>query len=180
MGMTAPNKIPYDHGAAMEKTVNDANTKEKASLLVMSGDLDKVMGALIIANSAAAFDMQVTLFFTFWGLKAIQKGNRTGKGILGKILGVMNRGGIERLGLSRLNMGGMGRRMFRKLMKKHKVMPLAELLRRALEQGVRLIACEMSMNVMEITREDLIDGVEIGGVAAFIAEASESKIQLFI
>ena len=160
--------------------MSNENTQDKVSLIVMSGDMDKVMGALIIANGAAAFDMQVTMFFTFWGLKAIQNGNRTGKGIMGKMLGVMNRGGIERLSPSKLNMGGMGRWMFKKMMKKHNVTPLAELLRQAQEQGVQLIACEMSMNVMEIAKTDLIDGVKIGGVAAFIAEASESKIQLFI
>jgi peroxiredoxin family protein len=92
----------------------------------------------------------------------------------------MNRGGIERLGPSKLNMGGMGRWMFKKMMKKHNVTPLKELLRQAQELGVQLLACEMSMNVMEIAKEDLIDGVKICGVATFIAEASESKIQLFI
>ena len=74
----------------------------------MSGDMDKVMGAFIIANGAAAFDMKVTMFFTFWGLKAIQKGNLTGKGLMGKMLGVMNRGGIDAIGPSRLNMGAWG------------------------------------------------------------------------
>jgi len=160
--------------------MSNENTQDKVSLIVMSGDMDKVMGAFIIANGAAAFDMQVTMFFTFWGLKAIQNGNRTGKGIMGKMLGMMNRGGIERLSPSKLNMGGMGRWMFKKMMKKHNVTPLAELLRQAQEQGVKFIACEMSMNVMEIAKSDLIDGVTVGGVASFIAEASESKIQLFI
>jgi len=155
-------------------------TKDKVSLVVMSGDMDKVMGAFIIANGAAAFDMQVTMFFTFWGLKAIQKGNFTGKGVMGRMLGLVNRGGINRLNPSKLRFGGMGRWMFKIMMKKHKVTTLPEMLRQAQEQGVELIACEMSMNVMEIAKKDLIDGVKIGGVATFIAEASESKIQLFI
>ncbi len=153
---------------------------EKASIIVMSGDLDKVMGAFIIANGAAAFDMQVTMFFTFWGLKAIQKGNLTGKSLMGRMLGLMNRGGVEAIGPSRLNMGGMGRWMFKKMMKEKKVTPLSVLVRQAREQGVRLVACEMSCNVMEIRKEDFIDGVEMGGVATFIAEASESKFSLFI
>jgi peroxiredoxin family protein len=153
---------------------------EKASIIVMSGDLDKVMGAFIIANGAAAFDMQVTMFFTFWGLKAIQKGALTGKSLMGRMLGLMNRGGVEAIGPSRLNMGGMGRWMFKKMMRAKNVAPLATLVRQAKEQGVRLVACEMSCNVMEIRKEDFIDGVEMGGVATFIAEASESKFSLFI
>jgi len=160
--------------------MSDAQVPEKVSLVIMSGDMDKVMGAFIIANGAAAFDMQVSMFFTFWGLKAIQKGNLTGKGLMGRMLGLMNRGGIDRLGPSKFNFGGMGRWMFKKMMKQHKVTSLPEMLKQAQEQGVKLTACEMSMNVMEIKKEDLIDGVQIGGVASFIADASESKIQLFI
>ena len=153
---------------------------EKASIVVFSGDMDKVMGAFIMANGAAAFDIEVTMFFTFWGLKSIQKGNLTGKSFFGRMLGLMNRGGTERLGPSKLNFGGIGRWMFKKMMKKHNVTPLSELVKQSQELGVKLIACEMSMNVMEIAKEDLIDGVELGGVASFIAVASESKFSLFI
>jgi peroxiredoxin family protein len=160
--------------------MSDAQTPEKASIIVMSGDMDKVMGAFIIATGAAAFDMQVSMFFTFWGLKAIQKGNLTGKGVMGKMLGVMNRGGIDRLNPSKLSFGGMGRWMFKRMMKQRKVTPLPELLKQAQELGVKFTACEMSMNVMEIKKQDLIDGVQIGGVASFIADASESKFSLFI
>jgi peroxiredoxin family protein len=160
--------------------MSDAATPERASIVVMSGDMDKVMGAFIIAIGAAAFDMQVFMFFTFWGLKAIQRGNLTGRGALGRMLGVMNRGGLHHLGLSRLNLGGMGRWMFKRMMKKHKVSTLPQLRQQAQELGVRFTACEMSMNVMEIGKGDLIDGVEIGGVASFIADASESKFSLFI
>jgi len=160
--------------------MSDAHVPEKVSLVIMSGDMDKVMGAFIIANGAAAFDMQVSMFFTFWGLKAIQKGNLTGKGIMGRMLGLMNRGGIDRLSPSKLSFGGLGRVMFKMMMKKRKVTPLPEMLRQAQELGVKLTACEMSMNVMEIKKEDLIDGVQIGGVASFIADASESKFSLFI
>ena len=160
--------------------MSDSQAPEKASIIVMSGDMDKVMGAFIIATGAAAFDMQVSMFFTFWGLKAIQKGNLTGKTLMGKMLGVMNRGGMDRLGPSKFNFGGMGRWMFKKMMKNHKVTTLPELLKQAQELGVKLTACEMSMNVMEIKKEDLIDGVQIGGVASFIADASESKFSLFI
>jgi peroxiredoxin family protein len=160
--------------------MSDAQPVEKASIVVMSGDMDKVMGAFIIATGAAAFDMQGSMFFTFWGLKAIQRGNLTGKGFMGRMLGLMNRGGIDRLGPSKLNFGGMGRWMFKKMMKQHRVTTLPQLLQQAQELGVKLTACEMSMNVMEIKKEDLIDGVRIGGVASFIADASESKFSLFI
>ena len=160
--------------------MSNGTAVEKASIIVMSGDMDKVMGAFIIANGAAAFDMKVTMFFTFWGLKAIQKGNLTGTSLMGRMLGVMNRGGLEAIGPSRLNMGGMGRWMFKKMMKNHKVMPLSALVKQAQEQGVRLVACDMSMSVMEIGKADLIDGVEVGGVATFIGEAMDSKFSLFI
>ncbi|MBN2071413.1 MAG: DsrE/DsrF/DrsH-like family protein [Candidatus Krumholzibacteriota bacterium] len=160
--------------------MTETSAVEKASIVVLSGDMDKVMGAFIIANGAAAFDMEVTMFFTFWGLKALQKGNRTGRSLFGKMLGVMNRGGVDRLGPSRFNFGGIGRWMFKKMMKKANAMPLSELVRQALDQGVKMVACEMSMQVMEIGKEDLIDGVEIGGVATFISDASESKFSLFI
>jgi peroxiredoxin family protein len=160
--------------------MSDGTAPDKASIIVMSGDMDKVMGAFIIANGAAAFDMKVTMFFTFWGLKAIQKGNLTGKSLMGRMLGVMNRGGLEAIGPSRLNMGGMGRWMFKKMMKNHKVMTLPALVKQAQEQGVRLVACDMSMSVMEIGKADLIDGVEVGGVATFIGEAMDSKFSLFI
>ncbi len=160
--------------------MSNDSAAEKASIIVFSGDMDKVMGAFIIANGAAAFDMRVTMFFAFWGLKAIQKGTLTGKGFFGRMLGLMNRGGVGRLGPSKFNFGGMGRWMFKKMMKQHNVMPLEELVEQAKAQGVRLVACEMSMNVMEIGKEHLVDGVEIAGVATFIAEASESKFSLFI
>jgi peroxiredoxin family protein len=160
--------------------MSNGDAPEKVAIIVMSGDMDRVMGSFIIANGAAAFDMEVTMFFTFWGLKAIQKGNPTGKGFFGKMLGVMNRGGIDRIGPSKFNFGGIGRWMFKKMMKDKNVTPLPTMLQQAQELGVKLIACEMSMNVMEIAKEDLIDGVEIAGVATYIAEASESKISLFI
>jgi len=158
----------------------NGNAPEKVSMIVFSGDMDKVMAAFIIANGAAAFDMQVSMFFTFWGLKAIQKGNLTGKGLMGRMLGLMNRGGIDRLGPSKFNFGGMGRWMFKKMMKKRNAASLDTLMKQAREQGVRMIACEMTCSVMEIGKEDFIDGVEMGGVATFIAEASESKFSLFI
>ena len=153
---------------------------QKSVFMVMSGDFDHAFAAFTMASTAAAMGAEVTMFFTFWGLKAIQKGNLTGKRFLGRMVGVMNRGGIDRIGPSKFNFGGIGRWMFKKMMKARKVTTLPELLRQAQELGVKFTACEMSMNVMEIRKEDLIDGVQIGGVASFIADASESKFSLFI
>ena len=156
-------------------------TKDKATLVVMSGDMDKAFAAFTIATGCAAAGMDTTLFFTFWGLKAIQKGNLTGKGLMGRMVGVMNRGGINRIGPSKFNFGGVGRWMFKKMMRDKKVASLEKLQQTAIDLGVHLLACKTSMAVMEITRDDLIDEVEaIAGAATMVKEASESSIQLFI
>ena len=155
--------------------------ESKATIIVMSGDMDKIFGALIIATGCAAAGMDTTLFFTFWGLNAISKGNFTGKGLMGKMLGLMNRGGIGRLNPSKFSFGGAGRWMFKKMMGAKKVPPLEDLLQTAIDLDVHLLACSMSMSVMEIDREDLIDEVEdVVGVAKFVKEAADSAIQLFI
>ena len=155
--------------------------ESKATIIVMSGDMDKVFGAFIIATGCAAAGMDTTLFFTFWGLNAISKGNLTGKGFMGKMLGLMNRGGVGRLNPSKFSFGGAGRWMFKKMMAAKKVPPLEDLLQTAIDLDVHLLACSMSMSVMEIDREDLIDEVEdVVGVAKFVKEAADSSIQLFI
>jgi peroxiredoxin family protein len=154
---------------------------QRCSIIVFSGDMDKVMAAFIISTTAAAMGMKTTMFFTFWGLKAIQKGNPTGKGLFGKMLSFMNRGGIDRLGPSKLNFGGMGRWMFKKMMKDQGVTSLPELRQMAIDLDVTFLACLMSMDVMEIDRADLIDEVDdVVGAATFILEAQQSEIQLFI
>jgi peroxiredoxin family protein len=156
--------------------------KNKMTLVVLSGDMDKVMAAYIMASGAAAAGMEVIMFFTFWGLKAIQRdGVLTGKGLFGRMLGVMNRGGLNAIGPSRLNMGGMGRRMFKLMMKMHGVTPLNELREACVDLGVKLIPCDMSMKVMEIDCEDLIPETEEPvGVAVMLEHANESSIQYFI
>jgi peroxiredoxin family protein len=157
------------------------NDNNKCTIVVMSGDMDKVFAAFIIATGAAAAGMDTTMFFTFWGVKAIQKGNLTGKGLFGRMLGLMNRGGINVIGPSRFNFGGIGRWMFKKMMGDKGVASLEELRQMAIELDVHLLGCGMSMDVMEISREDLIDEVEdIVGVGTMIKLASESKVQLFI
>ncbi len=153
----------------------------KCSIVVFSGDMDKVFAAFIIGTTAAAMGMETTMFFTFWGLKAIQKGTPTGSGFFGKMMGVMNRGGIDRLGPSKFNFGGMGRWMFKKMMAEQNVATLPEMLQMAIDMDVKLLACLMSMDVMEISRDDLIDEVDdVVGAATFIAEAEGSEINLFI
>ena len=157
------------------------NDNNKCTIVVMSGDMDNVFAAFIIATGAAAAGMDTTMFFTFWGVKAIQKGTLTGKGLFGRMLGLMNRGGINVIGPSRFNFGGIGRWMFKKMMRDKGVASLEELRQMAIDLDVHLLGCGMSMDVMEISREDLIDEVEdIVGVGTMIKAASESKIQLFI
>ncbi len=160
----------------------NGNGNNKLSMIVFSGDMDKVMAAFIIATGAAASGMDVTMFFTFWGFKAIQKdGVLTGKGLFGRMLGIMNRGGIDVIGPSRLNMGGMGRWMFKRMMKSKNVAPLKELRDLAVELGVKMMPCQMSMDVMEINCGDMIpQTTEPVGVAKFIEEANESTTTLFI
>ena len=159
-----------------------AEDNNRATIIVFSGDMDKVFAALIIATGCAAAGMETTLFFTFWGLNTIKKGEPIrAKGFLGKMMGIMNRGGINRLNPSRFSFGGIGRVLFSKMMRDKNVASLEELRQTALDLDVHLLACKMSMDVLEITRDDLIPEVEdIVGVATFVKEAAKSKIQLFI
>jgi peroxiredoxin family protein len=162
------------------ETAGEPTTANKLSMVVFSGDMDKLDAAFIIATGAAAMGMEVTMFFTFWGLQAIRKPVRNGSSLFGKMLGVFLKD-INGVGPSKLNMGGMGRWMFKKMMRGKNVASLAELRQMAIDLGVRLQACQMSLDVMEIKREDLIDGVEdVVGVAAFLENAAQSKTTLFI
>jgi peroxiredoxin family protein len=152
----------------------------KASIVVFSGDMDKVMAAFIIATTAAASGVETTMFFTFWGLQALKKKVPTGRTLFERMLSMFLRD-IDGIGPSKLNMGGMGRWMFKKMMKQHEVSTLPELRQTAIDLGVKLLACQMSMDVMGIRREDLIDEVsDVVGAATYIAEANQSHITLFI
>lgn len=156
------------------------NTPKKASFIVFSGDMDKVMAAFIIATTAAASGIETTMFFTFWGLQAILKKTSTGKSLFGKMLSFFLKD-INGIGPSKMNFGGIGRWMFKKMMKAHNVTPLPELRKMAVDMGVKLLACQMSMEMMEIDREDLIDEVsEVVGAMTYIAEAKDADITLFI
>jgi len=160
---------------------NGKNGKKKMAIAVMSGDMDKLFGAFIIATSAAAMNMDVTMFFTFWGLRAIKKNERTGKSLMGKMMGIMEGGDINKADPSKYSMGGMGRWMFKKMMGAKQVATLPELRQMALDLGVKFYGCQMSMDVMEIPREKLIDEVEdcVGG-GFFVEKALEADAQFFI
>jgi NADPH-dependent 2,4-dienoyl-CoA reductase/sulfur reductase-like enzyme/peroxiredoxin family protein/TusA-related sulfurtransferase/rhodanese-related sulfurtransferase len=161
---------------------NAKNTDDKNTLVVFSNDLDKAIAAFIIANGAAASGKQVTMFFTFWGLNILRKSNSANvkKGLIDKMFGLMMPKGAEKLILSKMHMAGMGTWMMKMVMKNKNVLSLKELIQTAQDNGVKFIACNMSMDVMGIKKEELIDGIEIGGVAKYIAESNNSKSNLFI
>ncbi|MBQ9067134.1 MAG: DsrE/DsrF/DrsH-like family protein [Clostridia bacterium] len=159
----------------------DPREHEK-TLVVFSGDLDKTIASLIIANGAAAMGRPVTVFFTFWGLKVLRKPKRVKvkKDLIGRMFGLMMPRGTRQLGLSRMNMGGAGAKMIRWVMKKNGIRSVEELLQDAVDHGVRLVACQMSMDIMGIKQEELIDGVELGGVATMLGSAEKSDLTYFI
>ena len=157
------------------------NGQKSLAVVVMSGDMDKLFGAFIIANGAAAMGMEVTMFFTFWGLRAIKKNVSTGKTLFGRMLGAMYGGDITKANPSKFSFGGMGRWMFGKMMGAHNVSKLIELRDLALQLGVNMYGCQMSMDVMEIPQEAFIEGVkEPVGVGFFLMKAQDAEIQLFI
>jgi peroxiredoxin family protein len=162
----------------------ETGTKDQLSMVVFSGDLDKILAALIISTGAAAYDMKVKLFFTFWAISALRdpKKNGKGKNLMEKMFGMMLPRGAGKVKLSNMNMGGMGTAMIKGIMKKHKVASLEEMFKTAGELGVEINICEMSMNLMGFKKEEMIDypGMNICGVATFLSDAQESKIQLFI
>lgn len=161
------------------------NPKEKISIVVFSGDLDKAMAAFIIATGAVAMGMEAVMFFTFWGtplLRDPKKANGRGKDFFGKMFGWMLPKGLRQAKLSKMNMGGMGTAMLKHLMKKKNVTSLEQLLELAKEMGVRIVICELSMQIMGFQKEEMIDYPDLiyGGVATFLDEARDSRIQLFI
>jgi peroxiredoxin family protein len=155
--------------------------ENRVSIVVFSGDLDKVLPAFIIATGAAALGMEVSLFFTFWGLSALKKRRvLRGKRLMEKLFALMTPANSQSLGVSKMNFFGIGAKMLRAMMKQKEVASLEELAQMARDMGVRIIACQMSMDVMGIEPDELWDGIEVGGVAAFLADASRSKATLFI
>lgn len=161
-------------------TANTANNDK--TIVVFSGDLDKAIATFIIANGAAAMGRKVTVFFTFWGLNILRRPKRQSvkKGFIERCMGAMMPRGTFKLGLSRMNMGGIGAKMIRYVMKSKNVSSLEDLIKQAREHGVRIVACQMSMDIMGIKQEELIDGVELGGVATFLGAGETSDMSLFI
>ncbi len=150
-------------------------------MVVFSGDLDKLFAAFSIATGAAAANMDVTMFFTFWGLRALKKKKKTGKSLFGRLLGIFYGGDINRASPSKMSFGGIGRWMFKKMMKAKRVPSLAEMRQMALDLGVRLYGCQMSMEVMEIPKDKMIDEVaQCVGVATFIEQAQQADVTLFV
>ncbi len=155
--------------------------QKKLTMVVMSGDMDRLFGAFIIATGAAAMGMDVVMFFTFWGLRAIKKPVGTGKTFFGRMLGAMYGGDISKSHPSKFAFGGMGRWMFGKMMGAHNVATLPQLRDMAVELGVGLYPCQMSMDVMEIPAETFIEGAKDPvGVGFMLMEAQESQVTFFI
>ena len=152
------------------------------TFVVFSGDLDKTIAAFIIANGAASMGRNVTMFFTFWGLNILRKPEKVSvkKTLIEKAFGFMMPKGSKKLGLSRMNMAGFGPKMIRSIMNQKGILSLEELVETAKDHGVRLVACQMSMDIMGIHQEELIEGVELGGVATFIGSGEKSDMSLFI
>ncbi len=167
---------------AIKREENSVKEKNDKTFVVFSGDLDKTIASFIIANGAAAMGRKVTMFFTFWGLNILRKPRKVkaAKNFIEKMFSFMMPRGTTKLGLSRMNMGGAGAKMIRSIMKKKGISSLEELIESAKDHGVRLVACQMSMDIMGIRKEELIDGVELGGVATFLGSGEESDMSLFI
>ena len=168
--------------AAVAEEVGPA--PKKMTLVVMSGDMDRLFGAFIIATGAAAMGFDVVMFFTFWGLRALKRADsKHGKSFFGRMLGMgaFEGGGIEKANPSKYSFGGMGRWMFGRMMGSHNVATLVELRDLAVMLNVRMYGCQMSMDVMEIPQDCFVEGVcEPVGVGFMIAEAETSQIQFFI
>jgi peroxiredoxin family protein len=164
--------------------VDKKTAENRLAMIVFSGDMDKVLASFVIATGAVAMGMDVVMFFTFWGTPVLRDKKKKvgGKDIMGKMFGAMLPKGTGAVKLSKMNMGGMGTTMMKSLMKKKNVASLEEMIALAEELGVRIYVCEMSMDLMGFTRDEFIDyeGLGFAGVATYLQEAQNSKVQLFI
>ncbi|MBF0408242.1 MAG: FAD-dependent oxidoreductase [Candidatus Riflebacteria bacterium] len=169
-------------GDGVASALNKVNDKNALSMVVFSGDLDKAYAVFIIANGAVAMGMKVTLFFTFWGLNILRKQNPppVNKGIVEKMFGMMMPMGADSLKLSKMNFAGMGTAMMKQVMSEKNVEPLPNLIAKAQKAGVKMVACTMSMDVMGLTKAELIDDIEEGGVAHYLNSAADASINLFV
>lgn len=168
-------------GEVVQSAGGTGGAKEK-TMIVFSGELDRAIASFIIANGSAAMGNKVNMFFTFWGLSAIkkQKGPKVKKGFMEKMFDIMLPNDSTKLPLSKMNFLGLGPKMMRYVMRQKQIDSLEDLIRQAQEAGIRMTACQMSMDVMGITKEELIDGVEVGGVATMLNDNDRSNMNLFI
>lgn len=162
--------------------LRERTPEDRAALVVFSGDLDRMLAAFIIATGAAAAGLETSMFFTFWGLSALKKkgARAASKDFKQRMFTLMTPGSSEGLGTSQLNFFGMGAMMMRSMMKEQGIASLEELMAMARDLGVKTIACTMSMDLMGIARDELLGGIEYGGVASFMADASRARVSLFI
>jgi len=169
-------------GRSLGESRIEEEKKNNKTIVVFSNDLDKMMAAFIIANGAAAMGAQVTMFFTFWGLNLLRKNEKitVKKNILEKMFGVMMPRGASKVKLSKMHMAGIGTFMIQQVMKHKNVFSLSRLIEEARNNHIKFVACSMSMDIMGIKKEELIDGVEIGGVATYLEKADLSNYNLFI
>ena len=169
---------------ALEKrlvSVEGQVPEDRVTLIVFSGDLDRVLAAFIIATGAAAMGQEVSMFFTFWGLSVLKRDNHlSGKSLSQKMMALMSPGSSRTLPVSKMNYFGVGAKMLRSMMKTKNVNSLEEMVSLARELGVRIIACEMSRDVLGIGDSELVAGVECGGVASCLADSLKSRTSLFI
>jgi peroxiredoxin family protein/TusA-related sulfurtransferase len=174
-------KAVIEKGGAVPSPVAAAGNDK--TIIVFSGDLDKAIASFIIANGALAMGRKVTMFFTFWGLNVLRKPDKMeglGKNIIEAAFGWMMPRGSKKLTLSKMNMGGLGGMMIRGIMKNKNVPALEEMITAAINGGANIVACQMSMDLMGIRLEELIDGIQIGGVASYLEASEHSDNNLFI
>lgn len=157
-------------------------TKKTTNIILFSGDYDKAMAAYIIANGAAAYDHEVTIFHTFWGLNALRKdeSQMVQKGFIEGMFAKMMPRGADKMGLSKMNFAGFGPKMIKDVIKKHNAMTLPQLIEMAQELDVKLVACTMTMDLLGLKEEELLNNVEYAGVAAYLADAENGNVNLFI
>lgn len=171
---------------ALKSKINqlESSRKDQLSIAVVSGDMDKILAAMVISIAAAAMDTQVKLFFSFWSLAALRDPQKSaeGKDFISKMFGLMLPKGRKQLALSKLNMCGAGPKMVQYLMKKQNVMSIDKMFKEAGDLGIEIVVCEMSMGLMGFKKEEFIDYpfLSYAGAATFVADAGESSIQLFI
>lgn len=177
----------HERIAALEARVSELEAhpaqgvEDRVAMVVFSGELDKVIAAFIIATGAASMGLETSMFFTFWGINAVKKQKVfAGKSLLEQGFTAMLPGKLGETGLSQMNFFGAGAQIIRGLMKRHAISSPEELFGLAQELGVKMVVCDMSRELLGITDEELVDGLEAGGVATFLGDAARAKVTLFI